>query len=93
MKYLATCAIAIFGLQSEGAVSEQTPHSFHFVGSESCKTCHVRQFNGWKQTRNVVRNPKEHPDAVLGDFVHPDPIRTFGLDDVAFVYGNRYKQR
>ena len=42
---------------------------------------------------NVVRDPKEHPDAVLGDFVRPDPIRTFGLDDVAFVYGSRYKQR
>jgi hypothetical protein len=42
---------------------------------------------------NVVRDPKEQPDAVLGEFVHPDPVRTFGLDDVAFVYGSRYKQR
>ena len=42
---------------------------------------------------NVVRDPREHPEAVLGDFVHPDPVRTFTLDDVAFVYGSRYKQR
>jgi predicted CXXCH cytochrome family protein len=42
---------------------------------------------------NVVRDPREHPDAVLGDFKDPDPVRTFSLDDVAFVYGSRYKQR
>ena len=42
---------------------------------------------------NVVRDPKEHPEAVLGDFVHADPIRTFTLDQVAFVYGSRFKQR
>jgi len=72
MKFLLlTCTIAMFGLQGEVAVSEQTPHSAHFVGSESCKSCHVQQFNGWKRTRmaNVVRDPREHPEAVLGDFV------------------------
>lgn len=67
----------------------------HFVGSESCRKCHAGVYNGWKQTRmaNVVRDPKLHPDAVLGDFTHPDPVRTFGLDQVAFVYGSRWKQR
>ena len=96
MKFLlATCAVAIFALRGEIAVAEQSAHPAHFVGSESCRLCHLQQFNGWKQTRmaNVVRDPKEHPDAVLGDFVHPDPVRSFGLDDVAFVYGSRYKQR
>jgi hypothetical protein len=39
---------------------------------------------------NVVRDPREHPEAVLGDFAHPDPLRTFDLDQVAFVYGSRY---
>jgi len=42
---------------------------------------------------NVVRDPKEHPDAVLADFLHPDPLVTFGIDQVAFVYGSRWKQR
>jgi predicted CXXCH cytochrome family protein len=66
-----------------------------FVGSESCKGCHAAAYAGWKQTRmaNVIRDPKEHPDAVLGDFAHPDPVRTFELKDVAFVYGSRWKQR
>jgi len=42
---------------------------------------------------NIVRDPKLHPEAVLGDFKHPDPNRTFNLDQVAFVYGSRWKQR
>jgi predicted CXXCH cytochrome family protein len=42
---------------------------------------------------NVVRDPKEHPEAVLGDFASADPVRTFELKDVAFVYGSRWKQR
>ena len=92
---LAILTSAVFGLGGAVAVSGQGAHQAHFVGSESCRSCHAQQFNGWMQTRmaNVVRDPKEHPDAVLGDFVRPDPIRTFGLDDVAFVYGSRYKQR
>jgi predicted CXXCH cytochrome family protein len=75
------------------AASEKAPA--HFVGSASCQTCHAKEYNGWKQTRmaNVVRDPIEHPEAVLGDFTHPAPARTFGLDQVAFVYGSRYKQR
>jgi predicted CXXCH cytochrome family protein len=66
-----------------------------FVGSKACESCHKEQYDGWKQTRmaNVVRDPKTHPDAVLGDFSHPDPVRTFDLDQVAFVYGSRWKQR
>jgi predicted CXXCH cytochrome family protein len=42
---------------------------------------------------NVVRDPKVHPEAVLGDFAHPDPARNFDIGDVAFVYGSRWKQR
>ena len=72
----------------------QTP-SAHFVGSASCRSCHTKEYDGWKQTRmaNVIRSPKEHPEAVLGDFSKPNPLVTFTLDQVDFVYGSRYKQR
>ena len=74
------------------AATAQTPH---FVGSEACRSCHIKAYDGWKKTRmaNVVLDPKQHPEAVLGDFLKADPIRTFPLDEVAFVYGSRYKQR
>lgn len=85
------------------AVSLTVPLSFsqeasktpRFVGSESCRGCHQKAYDGWKQTRmaNVVRDPKVHPDAVLGDFQHPDPSRPFDLSQVALVYGSRWKQR
>ena len=66
-----------------------------FVGSGTCKGCHAAAYNGWAKTRmaNVVLDPKLHPEAVLGDFTHPDPLRTFGIDEIALVYGSRYKQR
>ena len=66
-----------------------------FVGSARCATCHPDVYATWKKTRmaNVVRDPKEFPDAVLGDFSHPNPVRTFDLSQVAFAYGSRWKQR
>jgi hypothetical protein len=66
-----------------------------FVGSDKCERCHAEIYTAWKKTRmaNVIRDPKAHPEAVLGDFTSADPVRTFTLDDVAFVYGSRYKQR
>jgi predicted CXXCH cytochrome family protein len=86
-------AMLFFALSS--LVAQQPSRTAHFVGSDSCKRCHEDEFNGWKQTRmaNVVRDPKEHPESVLGDFAHPTAVVNFGLDQVAFVYGSRYKQR
>jgi predicted CXXCH cytochrome family protein len=42
---------------------------------------------------NVVRDPKEHPDAILPDFSKPDPLVTFKKEDIALVYGSIWKQR
>src|SRR5580704_11393030 len=66
-----------------------------FVGSQVCKTCHPAIYDRWRKTRmaNVVLDPKVHPEAVLGDFTKPDPLVTFKLDDVAFIYGSKWKQR
>jgi len=41
----------------------------------------------------VVVDPTANPEAVLGDFSKPDPLVTFKLADVAFVYGSKWKQR
>lgn len=42
---------------------------------------------------NVVRDPHEHPDAIVPDRSTPDPLPTFGRDQIAFVYGSKWKQR
>lgn len=86
--------ISLFTLLLFSPAFAQQPKA-HFVGSKSCRACHTAEYNGWQQTRmaNVVRDPRQHPEAVLGDFSHPNPLVTFTLDQVAFVYGSRYKQR
>ena len=67
----------------------------HYVGSAACESCHKEIFGRWRRTRmaNVVRDPREHPDAIIPDFSQPNPVLTFTKDDVAFVYGSRWKQR
>jgi len=42
---------------------------------------------------NVVRDPKLHPDAILPDLSKPNPLVKFTRDDIAFVYGSKWKQR
>lgn len=42
---------------------------------------------------NVMGDPRLHPEAVLGDFEHADPTRSFEVSQVAFVYRSRWKQR
>jgi len=42
---------------------------------------------------NVVRDPKEHPEAIIPDFNKADPLLTFKKDEIAFVYGGKWKQR
>jgi predicted CXXCH cytochrome family protein len=95
---LALCAslLSIATLATHKVVRAQPPENkAHFVGSKQCQSCHADLYASWQQTRmaNVIRDPKEHPEAVLGDFSHPDPNLKFSLDQVAWVYGSRWKQR
>ena len=67
----------------------------HYVGSVACKGCHEEVYARWSKTRmaNVVRDPREHPDAIIPDLSKPNPVFSFTKDDVALVYGSRWKQR
>jgi len=75
----------------------ESPHGSdaHFVGSTACAQCHKDVYDRWKTTlmANVVRNPKEHPDAIIPDLSKKNPLVTFTIDDIAFVYGSKWKQR
>ena len=42
---------------------------------------------------NVVRDPRLHPEAIIPDLSKGDPLVNFTIDDVALVYGSRWKQR
>ena len=85
-------------LNASMAASAQAPVAAapgHFVGSQSCKNCHEEVYNRWTKTRmaNVVRDPKQHPEAIIPDFSKPDGLLTFTKEDVALVYGSNWKQR
>src|SRR6202158_1624703 len=42
---------------------------------------------------NAIRDPKVHPEAIIPDLSKPDPLVKFTKDDIAFVYGSKWKQR
>jgi predicted CXXCH cytochrome family protein len=70
-------------------------HAQTYVGSAECRTCHTQEYDRWKNTRmaNVVRDPKVVPGAIIPDLSKPDPLLTFTRDQIAWVYGSKWKQR
>jgi predicted CXXCH cytochrome family protein len=85
-------------LPSTAALAPQAAGSVagaRYVGSAACQSCHKEIFSRWRQTRmaNVVRDPRIHPDAIIPDMTKPDPVLSFTKDEIAFVYGSRWKQR
>jgi len=87
--------VASFIPAAAAAEAASAPDHGHYVGSLACKGCHEEIYARWSKTRmaNVVRDPRQHPDAITPDISKPNPVFNFTRDDVAFVYGNRWKQR
>src|SRR5215213_4888365 len=67
----------------------------HYTGSAQCRECHQEVYDRWAKSRmaNVVRDPKEHPEAIIPDLSMPHTLLNFTANDIAFVYGSRWKQR
>ena len=78
----------------EAAIQRHVSNSAHYVGSESCQKCHADIYARWKKTpmANVVLDPKTHPDAIIPD-LSTNNIAKFTVDQVALVYGSKWKQR
>jgi predicted CXXCH cytochrome family protein len=99
--FISLCggAYAIFmpGMAGDPSAADQRAavNGAHYVGSQACQSCHQDEFARWSKTRmaNVVRDPKTHPDAIIPDLAHADPMVKFTKDDIAFVYGSKWKQR
>ncbi|HTA88694.1 MAG TPA: c-type cytochrome [Polyangiaceae bacterium] len=93
IRNLPTTAVPESGAKSERAAAAAARRLF--VGSASCKACHGDIYARWSKTAmaNVVRDPREHADAIIPDLSQPDPLLTFTKADIAFVYGSIWKQR
>jgi len=68
--------------------------SAHYTGSLACEKCHQQIYQRWKKTpmANVVRDPREHPEAIIPDLA-TNPLAKFTKGQVALVYGSLWKQR
>ena len=66
-----------------------------YVGSKACQSCHQDIYARWSKTAmaNVLRDPKTNPGAFAADPATAPPELHFNKDDVAFVYGSKWKQR
>ncbi len=66
-----------------------------YVGSVACQKCHAEIYEHWRKTpmANVVRDPREHPEAIIPDFSQTNALVNFTKADVALVYGSIWKQR
>ena len=77
--------------------AQQTParRGATYVGSAQCRRCHAPTYERWSKTRmaNVVTDPSVNPGAIIPDMTKPDPLVTFKVSDIAFVYGSKWKQR
>ena len=83
------------GRASAEAESAAPSGSATYLGSKACEKCHEDIYQRWQKTpmANVVRDPREHPEAIIPDLSKPDPLVKFTRDDVALVYGSLWKQR
>lgn len=80
----------------EAAQQREAVNQAHYVGSKACQSCHQDIYARWSQTRmaNVVRDPRQHPDAIIPDLTKQDPaLPQIDKKDIAFVYGSHWKQR
>lgn len=73
---------------------EKALASAHYTGSMACRECHKDLYDRWVKTpmANVVRDPREHPEAIIPD-LSTNPIAKFTEEDVSLVYGSLWKQR
>jgi predicted CXXCH cytochrome family protein len=78
----------------EQNASVSTLATAHFTGSLACQKCHADIYDHWKKTpmANVVRDPRDHQDAIIPD-LNTNNVAKFTRDQVAFVYGSKWKQR
>src|ERR687888_60495 len=83
----------LFLFCAAASLSAQTRASY--AGSAACKTCHAEIYGRWTKTRmaNIVRDPREHPEAIIPDLSKANPVYPFNKGDVDLVYGSKWKQR
>lgn len=98
------CCLFTTVVMPQGAAAGETPSpqwrridQGRYVGSATCAECHEEHYTGWKGTTHAKMIQPVVADGpgqtVLADFGLQSPHRTFGLEEVTWVIGSRWKQR
>ena len=66
-----------------------------FVGSQSCKKCHEKEFSEWKNSQHskMIQEPKKDPSVIVADFSKLPKDADFNLSDIVYTIGSKFKQR
>lgn len=68
-----------------------------YAGSQKCSECHQQYYTDWKQSlhaKMIQPAIATGPDkTIVADFTKPSESRDFGIADVKWVIGSRWKQR
>ncbi|MDQ7085757.1 MAG: multiheme c-type cytochrome [Sulfurovum sp.] len=69
--------------------------SAHFVGSDSCKTCHEAEHHDWKSSLHskMIQDIQKDPSAVIADFSTLPLDADFTLKEAVYSIGSKFKQR
>lgn len=86
---------AALGAETAAAQASHGMVAAHYTGSAACEKCHADIYHRWKKTwmANVVRSPQEYPEAIIADFLTTNHLVNFSTNDIALVYGGKWKQR
>jgi predicted CXXCH cytochrome family protein len=89
-KFLFILVVALFATNSYAATKAD-----EYVGSKACEKCHQKVYKEYKKTLHsqMIKDVKENPRAIIGDFESKSDIRTFKKEDVLYTIGNQWKQR
>jgi formate-dependent nitrite reductase cytochrome c552 subunit len=79
--------------QLEGKYKDRTGATF--VGSQTCKRCHERNYLDWKTSLHsrMMQDARADKWANIADFETPSDVRTFTKEDVDYTLGSQWKQQ
>ncbi len=65
-----------------------------YAGSTRCSGCHDDVYFRWQDTLHarLIQNVTDDPEAIVGDFSLEDGGPGFGVEDIAYTIGGRWRQ-
>ncbi|MFC1855267.1 multiheme c-type cytochrome [Thermodesulfobacteriota bacterium] len=90
--------LAIFTLSlftTSALASEALKQKDGYVGSDKCKECHEKSYEGWSNTLHskMVQDVVEEPTAMLGDFSEPGVKKYTDKHKISHTIGSHWNQR